>query len=154
MKKETKNDLIFAIALVVGAIVLAVVSWVLPSAIETPMDATMRGTVEEVYPSYQDTRVSIKLEGNSVKFTMPIDTFKALENPPEIGDYVRMKYELSQYRDIHLLKIQQADGDYLTVLEAPNPALERLYTYQAIAFALYGLYALICVVIFRKKAKK
>ncbi len=153
-KEQMRADLIFAIALILGALVLAVISYKLPDYTGAPMTADMDGIIEEVYESYEGTRVSIKLEDNSVKFTLPIETFQRMEILPEVGDAVRMKYELTSYREIRMIVIEEENGKDMKIFEQPNPALERLNRMQLAAFVVFGVYMVLCFVIHGKRTKK
>ena len=154
-KKEQKRaDFILAIALILGALVLAVISLKLPSHIAAPMTADMDGIVEEVYESYEGTRISIKLQNNSVKFTMPIETFEQLDAVPAVGDNIHMKYELTSYREIRMMEIEDENGKEMKIFEQPNPLLEKLNRMQLTAFAVFGVYMVICFLIHAKKRKE
>lgn len=153
-RKNTRADVIFSAALILGALVLALVSWKLPSLVVAPMTADMRGTVELAEPSYENTRISIKLEDNVTKFTIPIETFEALEVQPEVGDEVRMKYEITSIREIRVLKVADEDGAMVTVYDSENPATARRETLQMLAFAAFGVYAVLCTVVYKVKGRK
>ena len=147
--KHVRADFLLALALVLGAVILAAISWKLPHMISAPMTSEMRGAVEEIYESYEHTRVSIKLDNNSVKFTVPIETYYAIEEQPEIGDQARIRYDLTSYREIRELKVQQEDGSFVSVYESKNPKLQEFRTKQALAFAGYGIYMVLCFALHR-----
>lgn len=153
-KKNTRADVIFSAALLLGALVLAVFSWKLPSYIVAPMTADIRGTVELAEPSYENTRISIKLEGNVTKFTMPIKTFEALEMQPKVGDKVGMKYEITSIREIRVLKIEDENGADVVTYQSENPATAQRAEWQCIAFAVFGVYAVLCVLLYKRKTRK
>ena len=147
-RKNTRADIILSVALILGAIILAVVSWKLPSHIVAPMTADIRGTVEAVEPAYEETRMAIRLKDNSTRFTMPIGTFETLEQKPEMGDQIGLKYELTSYRDIRMLEIEDENGNDVVIYQSENPATARLQHTQNMAFIVFFVYAAACVVLY------
>lgn len=152
--KNASLDFHFALWLVCGAIVLAIVSWALPTIAHIPMTADMKGKVSEMYESYVGTRVTFALEDNVVKYTIPLDTFESLDTQPKVGDRIILKYEITSLRNIRMLKLVEDDGTEQLLYQEPNPALNRLYRNQWIAFGVYALFVAGCIVVYRLKKKR
>ena len=143
--KKNRIDFILAMALILGSLVLAAVSWWLPGHFRTPMTADMRGTVEEVKEAFGGYRLALCLEGNSVKYTMPTETFQALDPQPQKGDEVGLTYEITSVRDIRELEIFYDDGTFVTLYSREDTVAKQLYFWQTVAFAVFGVYAAVCV---------
>ena len=92
--KNTRSDHLLAAALMIGALVLAVVSWQIPNLFFAPMTADMRGIVETVEPAYENTRMAIRLEGNSTRYTIMLEDYATLTQTPQVGDEVGIKYDI------------------------------------------------------------
>lgn len=154
--QKNRADFILAMALILGSLVLAAVSWWLPGHFRTPMTADMRGTVEAVQEAYNGTRRALCLEGNSVRYTLPAETFLAMEPQPEPGDEVGMTYEITSLREIRDLKIFYDNGTSVTLYTSEDPVAKQLYFWQTIAFVVFGVYAAACVggYLVQKKRRK
>ncbi len=152
--QKNRADFRLAVALVLGAVVLAAVSWWLPGHFRTPLTADMRGTVEEVREAFDGYRRALCLEGNSVKYTLPTETFYELDPQPQPGDEVGLTYEVTSVRNIRDLKIFYEDGSSVTLYTSEDPVAKQLFFWQALAFAVYGAYAAVCAAVYRVKTKK
>ena len=100
--KNTRSDHLLAAALMIGALVLAVVSWQIPNLFFAPMTADMRGIVETVEPAYENTRMAIRLEGNSTRYTIMLEDYATLTQTPQVGDEVGIKYDITSDRLIRM----------------------------------------------------
>ena len=157
MKWITENnraDFHLAMGLIAGALVLAVISWWLPGHFRTPLTADMRGTVERVQEAFDGYRLALCLEDNSVKYTLPTETFLAMEPQPQPGDEGGLTYEVTSVRDIRDLKIFYEDGSSVTLYTSEDPVAKQLYFWQAVAFAVYGIYAAFWVGRYTLKKKR
>ena len=152
-QKNSRLDATLAAALIVGAIVLAAVSWWLPSHFRVPLTADARGTVVRIEDAFEGERVALKLDDNSTRYTLSVEEFAQLPDQPEVGDAVGLTYEMSNYRQIRMLEITGADGTDTVVFEQGNPTEGVLYGCQSLAFAAYGIYAAVVALLYRKKAK-
>lgn len=152
--QKNRADFILAMALILGSLVLAAVSWWLPGHFRTPMTADMRGTVEEVKEAFGGYRLALCLKDNSVKYTLPTETFLAMEPQPEPGDEVGLTYEITSVRDIRDLKIFYDDGTSVTLYTSEDPVTKQLYFWQTVAFAVFGVYATACVGGYLVKTKR
>ena len=153
-KKKAGADFRLALALVIGALLLAAVSWWLPGHFRTPLTADMTGTVEKIQEAYNGYRLALCLEDNSVKYTLPTETFLAMEPQPQPGDEVGLTYEVTSLRNIRELKVFHDDGTTDTLYTSEDPVAKQLFFWQALAFAVYGAYAALCAVVYRVKTKK
>ena len=123
--KNTRSDHLLAAALMIGALVLAVVSWQIPNLFFAPMTADMRGIVETVEPAYENTRMAIRLEGNSTRYTIMLEDYATLTQTPQVGDEVGIKYDITSDRLIRMLEIAENGEDtvvYEDVLHAVESA--------------------------------
>lgn len=150
--KSSRLDFLLAVALIVGALVLAAVSFWLPRHFLAPMTADIHGTVEEVDEVYAGTRMAIHIEGNDTSYTMLIEDFEALPEQPEVGDFVDIQYMISSERQINVLKVGTRAGDAEVVYHQENYAAQAVRKWQITAFVVYGVYAVICVLLYRKKS--
>ena len=138
--------------LMIGALVLAVVSWQIPNLFFAPMTADMRGIVETVEPAYENTRMAIRLEGNSTRYTIMLEDYATLTQTPQVGDEVGIKYDITSDRLIRMLEIAE-NGEDTVVYESVNPVARTRATAQLIAFAVYGAFAAVCIALYLKKGK-
>ncbi len=150
--KNTRSDHLLAAALMIGALVLAVVSWQIPNLFFAPMTADMRGIVETVEPAYENTRMAIRLEGNSTRYTIMLEDYATLTQTPQVGDEVGIKYDITSDRLIRMLEIAE-NGEDTVVYESVNPVARTRATAQLIAFAVYGAFAAVCIALYLKKGK-
>ena len=104
--KNAPADHLLAAALMIGALVLAVMSWYIPLFF-APMTADMRGIVETVEPAYENTRMAIRLEGNSTRYTIMLEDYATLTQTPQVGDEVGIKYDITSDRLIRMLEIAE-----------------------------------------------
>lgn len=155
MTQQTKNnraDFLLAVALILGALVLAAVSFWLPRHFPAPMTADIHGTVEEVDEVYAGTRMAIHIEGNATSYTMLIEEYEAMPEKPEVGGFVDIQYDISAERQIRILKVGDTSADAEVVYQQENPMALEVRKWQITAFVVYGVYALICVLLYRKKS--
>ena len=153
-KKKAGADFRLARALVIGALLLAAVSWWLPGHFRTPLTADMTGTVEKIQEAYNGYRLALCLEDNSVKYTLPTETFLAMEPQPQPGDEVGLTYEVTSLRNIRELKVLHDDGTTDTLYTSEDPVAKQLYFWQTVAFAVYGVFFALCVWRYCKKGHR
>ena len=152
--KNTRSDHLLAAALMIGALVLAVVSWQIPNLFFAPMTADMRGIVETVEPAYENTRMAIRLEGNSTRYTIMLEDYATLTQTPQVGDEVGIKYDITSDRLIRMLEIAE-NGEDTVVYESVNPVARTRATAQLIAFCrLRRFRRRVYRALFEKKGKK
>ena len=137
--KNTRSDHLLAAALMIGALVLAVVSWQIPNLFFAPMTADMRGIVETVEPAYENT--------------IMLEDYATLTQTPQVGDEVGIKYDITSDRLIRMLEIAE-NGEDTVVYESVNPVARTRATAQLSAFAVYGAFAAVCIALYLKKGKK
>ena len=116
------------------------------------MTADMRGIVETVEPAYENTRMAIRLEGNSTRYTIMLEDYATLTQTPQVGDEVGIKYDITSDRLIRMLEIAE-NGEDTVVYESVNPVARTRATAQLIAFAVYGAFAAVCIALYLKKGK-
>ena len=153
-QNSSRIDFFLALALIVGALVLAGISWWLPSHFQVPLTADARGTIVDISDAFEGERIAIRLEGNSTRYTLTVEEFSQLPVQPEVGDEVGLTYEMSTYRQLRMLEITGEDGADTVIYEQENPLEKVLYGWQLAAFAAYGIYAVVCVVVYRSKKSK
>ena len=152
-KQLRRLDFFLALALVIGAVVFAAASLWLPKQFEAPMNAKMDGVVDDVAPGYENTRMTIRLEGNAVRYTMMIEDFEALTEKPEIGDEVILKFDITPDRYLRGITLVN-DGAKNAVYQADNPVAVARERGQILLFVLYGIFAVIAVLVYRAKKQK
>ena len=151
---SSRRDFLLAAALVLGAAVLAAVSFWLPRHFPAPMTADIYGTVEAVQESYAGTRMSIFIAGNDSSYTLLLEEYEALPVKPEVGGYVDLEYDISAERPIRRLEVGDTRQDAQLVFSRENPLGDTLRTWQLAAFGAYGVYVLVCALIYRRKSTR
>lgn len=157
MKQERKNtraDILLAVMLILGSLVLAGFSWWLPSTLQSPMTADMVGAVSGMEDMYDGTRVGFTLDDNTTKFTFVRETYEALPRELEMGDNVVLKYEISSLHEVRYLQVTNDDGSADVLYQAEDPTAKIVRNRQITAFVIYGIYAAVCVGVYLIQTKR
>jgi hypothetical protein len=149
-----RADFILAVALVIGALVLAAFSWWLPSTLNAPMTAQMVGTITDISNVYGNYRVGLTIDDGVSKYTFITEEYEELPVKPEVGEYVALKYEISSMHEVRYLEVRGEDGEKDVLYSTVNPNARVIRNRQLMAFVIFGVYFAVVVGIYLLKTKK
>ncbi len=144
-EKQIKADLVLAALLILGSLVLAAFSWWLPNTLQGPMTAKITGTITSIEKAYGSYCMAISLDNYTTQYTFLTETYEALEKKPAIGEAAEIKYDITSMHEVRRLEVRRSDGSKEVLYSNVNPMETVIWQRQAAAFAVYGIFAAVCV---------